>query len=491
MTDFKLTKEIEFPKNLMYSLKRMDATFSKTKVKILADKTSAGPNDILRFRIPSNGIFDFRSLNVFFTASTSGNTTGIYLHIPRYSSAFINALNVSANSTSLSSINEYSYLYSKLMDLEGADYSQMSKRSTEMYDPSIRFIKGPAPENALTCVKTADSTAHATNDTGIKLCINNWLGFLGSLSTTCFDLSEIGDIYISIQTSPATILWKSFGANAAQTAATYNLTDIYMTIDRISFQSGEYYSQLAKKLDLDAGLEIGYYDYYLTTGSLTTKSNGVAMNFNVNSASLDQLIACFRRSDYNSICNLVLYGANTLVQGTTKSFAEVLSNPVAYSSSAGDAVNAALPVGLGDAFNNSIAYVSSANDLVSSSWSINSVSITPYALPPTEVYQNALQYTGYQNLDLGTSGLHPGCLSLEHFLRYYYVDICSLENISGDNNFWVSGYDGRQGGINVAYNAVFNTNAGQIFCYIYCRSTKVLTYKAGRQLEVDRPVSLM
>jgi hypothetical protein len=317
---------------------------------------------------------------------------------------------------------------------------------------------------------------------------------LGSLSTTCFDLSEIGDLYISIQTSPATILWKSFGANVAQPAATYSLTDIYMTIDRISFQSGEYYSQIAKELDTrngGNGLEIGYYDYYLTTGSLTTKSNGVAMNFNVNSASLDQLIGCFRRSDYNTVSALVLYGANTLVQGTTKSFAEVLSNPVAYSSSAGDAVAAALPVGLGDAFNNSLAFVSSANDLVSSSWSINSVSITPYALPPTEVYQNALQYTGYQNLDLGSSGLHAGCLSLEHFLRYYYVDICSLENLSGDNTFWVSGYDGRQGGINVAYNAVFNTNGGQIYPYIYCRSTKVLTYKAGRQLEIDRPKSMM
>lgn len=483
----------EFPKNLAYNLKRMDATFSKQKVKILPDKTTAGPNDILRFRIPANGIYDFRSLNVFFTASTSGNQT-VFLHIPRYSSAFIQALNVSANSTSLSSISEYAFLYSKLMDIEGADFSQMSKRSGEMYDPSIRFTKGAGPENALTCVKTADSTAHATNDTGIKLCINNWLGFLGSLSTTCFDLSEIGDLYISWQTSPSSILWKSFGAQVAQTGATYSLTDIYMTIDRISFQSGEYYSQIAKELDTrngGNGLEIGYYDYYLTTGSLTTKSNGVAMNFNVNSASLDQIIACFRRSDYNTISALVLYGANTLVQGTTKSFAEVLSNPVAYSSSAGDAVGAALPVGLGDAFNNSLAFVSSANDLVSSSWSINSVSITPYALPPTEVYQNALQYTGYQNLDLGTSGLHPGCLSLEHFLRYYYVDICSLENISGDNNFWVSGYDGRQGGINIAYNAVFNTNAGQIYPYIYARSTKVLFYQAGRQLEIDKPKSMM
>lgn len=481
---------ISFPKNLAYSLKRMDVTFSKQKIRILPDKQTAGPSDILRFRIPGNGIYDFRTLSVFFTAATAGNAT-VFLHCPRYSSAFINALSVSANSTTLSSIQEYAYLYSKLMDIEGADYSQMSKRCTELYDPSVKFNRGAAPENALTCVKMCDTTANAANDTGVKLCINNWLGFLGSLSTTCIDLSQIGDIYVTIQTSPSSILWKSFGAQVAQPAATYTLSEIYMTVERISFQSGVYYSQIAEKLDTPEGLDLAFYDYYLTTGSLSTKSSGVAMNFNVNSASLDQIIACFRRGDYNTISPLVLHGANTLVQATTKTFAEVLANPVSFSGSAADAVAAALPVGLGDAFNNSVTFVSSANDLIGTNWSVNSVSITPYAQPPLEIYQNALQYTGYQNLDLGTSGLHPGCLSIEHFLKYYFVDICSLENISGDNSFWVSGYDGRQGGINIQYNATFNANAGTIFPYIYCRSTRVLNYTKGRQLELDKPKSMI
>lgn len=482
-----MTEPTTFPRNLAYSLKRLDASFSKQKIRILPDKTSAGPGDILRFRISGNGIYDFRSLALYFTAATSGNAT-VFLHLPRYSSAFIQALSVSANSTTLSSINEYAYLYSKLMDIEGADFSQMSKRCTEMYDPSIKFSKGSAPENALTCVKTTDTTNANANDTGIKLCINNWLGALGSMSPSCIDLSNIGDIYISIQTSPASILWKSQNtANVAQPSATYSLSEIYMTIDRISFQSGEYYSQIASRLSDGGSLDVAYYDYYLTTGSQITKSNGVAMNFNVNSASLDQIIACFRRSDYTTISALVLNGANTAVNTTTKTFAEVLANPVSFSGSASDAVAAALPVGLGDAFNNSLSFVSSANDLVSTSWSINSVAITPYALPPMEIYNNVLQYTGYQNIDLGQSGIHPGCLSVEHFLKYYFVDICSLENISGDNSFWVSGYDGRQGGINIAYNATFNTNAGTIIPYLYCRSTKVLNYKTGRQLEVDKP----
>ena len=480
----------QFPKNLSYSLRRLDTSFSKQKIKITPDKSSAGPGDIIRFRIPGNGIYDFRSLSMYFTAATSGNST-VFLHVPRYSSAFLQALSVTANNTAISSINEYAYLYSKLMDIEGADISQMSKRCTEMYDPSTKFAVGTAPENALTCVKTTDSTNANANDTGIKLCINNWLGFLGSLSTTCIDLSNIGDIYISVQTSPSSILWKSqAAANTTQPNATYALSEIFMTIDRISFQSGDYYALITEKLDNEA-LEIGYYDYYLSTGTAVTKSSGISMNFNVNSASLDQLIACFRRDDAGTISCLVLNGANTAAAGTTKTFAEVLSNPVSFSGSAADGVAAALPTGLGDAFNNSIAFVSSGNDLTGSSWAINSVQIDPYSLTPIEIYQKALQYTGFQNLDLGTSGLHPGCLSLAHFQRYYFTDFCSLENISGDNHMWVSGLDGRQGGINIQYNATFNTNTGKVSPYIYCRSTKVLSYKAGRQLEIDPPKAML
>lgn len=201
----------EFPRNLAYSLKKMDSSFSKQKIKILPDKQTVGPSDIMRFRIPGNGIYDFRSLSMFMTASTSGNTT-VFLHFPRYTSSLIQNLSVTANNTSISSINEYGYLYSKLMDIEGADFSQSSKRCTELYDPSVKYTSGAEPENVLTCTKLADTTNNPVNDTGLKLCITNWLGFLGSMSTTCVDLSNIGDIFISIQTAPASILWKSFAA---------------------------------------------------------------------------------------------------------------------------------------------------------------------------------------------------------------------------------------------------------------------------------------
>ena len=92
---------------------------------------------------------------------------------------------------------------------------------------------------------------------------------------------------------------------------------------------------------------------------------------------------------------------------------------------------------------------------------------------------------GMNNLDMGTSGVHPGCLSLFHFLKYYFCHILSLENISGDGQFWRSGLSGNGSTININYSATFNTtNTESISPVLFCRSTKVLSIKAGHIITV-------
>ena len=497
-----MTEKIEtgYPKNLAWNLKKLDAGFTKTKIKILCDKNSASSTDIIRFRIPAvaGALYDLRSLVMYFTGATSGTgSVTSYLHFPRYSSSLLQSLSVTINNSTLSSINEYGYLYNRLMDFEGADFSQLSKRITENYDPSVKFSSGSAPNNAISCVRAVNTTSSAANDAGVKMAINNWLGFLGSCSTPCLPLENLGDMFINCQLSPSSVLWHT-NANTATDVLTFTnpnftLTDIYITVDRITFQSPEYYQIMSRKLDpssdaYSGGLNLGFYDYYLCTGSSVTKSSGVAMNFNVNTPSLDQCIATFRRSDYQSIRPLCLYGASSATAATNdKTFAEVLSAPSLYSGVASDIITN--NPNLGDAFNNSMTFVGAGNDLTSTTWSINSVQIDPYPIPPVEKFNNCLQYTGFQNLDLGTSGIHPGCLNIFHFLKYYYVDICSLENVSGDNSFWISGLDGRAGGLNIQFNATFANNSGSVFPYIWCRSTRVLNIKAGRQIELDPAVN--
>lgn len=486
-----------FPRNLAYNLKKLDAGFSKTKVKIIPDNQTANANQIIRFRITGNGIYDLRSLCMFMKGSAETSTANKAVHFPRYAASMIENISITANNTTLCSINGYNMLYNKLMDLEGADISQYTKRmaSGERYDPSLNISMATTANTPITIVSNVAGTT--SSDTNELLCVNNWLGLLGSCSTPCVDLADWGDLYINIQFAPNNVLWQTVDdadtALATLAGLKYTLSEIYMTIDRCSFQDPLYYNLKTEKLLSPEGLSVAYYDYFTAYASQVGKGSGVSLNFNVNSASLDQVIVMFRPEFYNDaeIKPLVLYGS-TMADANKKTFSEVLANPAAFEGSGTTLLTGTPASGWtdqGDAYNQVYYFISNGANLSGSKFSINSVDIDPYSVPPIEVFNKVLQYTGFQNIDLGTAGLHPGCMSVYHFLKYYFVDICDLTNISGDNQFWISGLDGRAGGINVQYNAVFSgTNTGKnITPVAYCRSTKHLRINAGRQLTIDSP----
>lgn len=484
-----------FPKNLAYNLKKLDAGFSKTKVKIIPDNQKVAPNGIVRFRITGNGLYDLRTFCLYMTGACSSTTTDATVHFPRYSASLIENISITANNTTLCSINGYNMLYNKLMDLEGADISQYTKRMTsgERYDPSIKISMSSSASNPITIVSNV--LGATASDSDEKLVVNNWLGLLGSCSTPVIDLADWGDLYINIQFAPTNVLWQSVddGDSAIKTLAglNYELTDVYVTVDRCSFQDPLYYNLKTEKLLSPEGLNVGYYDYYTAYGSSTNRGT-ISMNFNINTASLDQVIVMLRPSLYNdSITRPLVLHASLDVETTKRTFSEVIANPATYDG-LGSSSLTAIPTGMtdmGDAYNQVYYFVSSGANLKGSKFSINSVDIDPYQQPPIEIFNKVLQYTGFQNIDLGTSGLHPGCLSVHHFLKYYFVDICDLTNISGDNQFWISGLDGRGGGINVQYNATSEgTNDSiSVVPVAYCRSTKVLRINAGRQLTIDAP----
>ena len=108
-----------------------------------------------------------------------------------------------------------------------------------------------------------------------------------------------------------------------------------------------------------------------------------------------------------------------------------------------------------------------------------------YSKPPIEIFNSTLQVLGYNNLDVSVAGLCPDCKLLLHFLKYYFADMLSLENISQDNTMQKSGYDRQNGGIVINYNATFsNTNSQLAQLYVFTQSTKILTICAGSNLEL-------
>ena len=487
--------ETSFPKNLSYNLKELGGGFNKQKVKILGDLQTTSAGGVVRFKLPSGTIIDLRSLVLYMTGSTAGTgSTTAYIHFPRYSSSLIQRITITANNTTLCSINEYGLLYNSLMDMEGADISQYSKRIGELYDPTIRWSQTTSTgttitnENAIAGTIAHSVTGTTINDTNVNMCINNWLGFLGSCSTPCIDTANFSDIFIEFTFYPSYVLNHSTITTSQPVIsnANYTLTNIFITLDLITFSNAIYYDLKDEKL-LGDGIKLGYYDYWTSKFNAVAKSAGVAVNFNLNSACLDQLIATFQNSDATSAVKpLVMYGGNALSSGTIVAFPKILSDPLTYVNCEGTSnVNHFTTTAQGDAFAQSYYFRRAGNDITSSQWTINSKAIDNYPLTPLEIFNKDLQYMGYNNIDMGTCGLHPGILSIYHFLKYYFIDICDLTNLSGDNNFWIAGLNSAGSSINIQYNATFaTTNTATIIPVVFARSSKKLIIRPGNQLEI-------
>jgi hypothetical protein len=434
-------------------------------------------------------MIDFRTISIFADVTLyRDNTpnTGYALHLPRNTSSLIQQITITCNGVQLCNINDYNLLYNTLYDLEGADSSQTSKRFLENADPSLYYISGNTATTGDTPIIAINAAVPANNNNETKrpIVINNFLGFIGSLSTPVLDTSDTGDIYIEIRWATPKVLWGTTNVNqpAYNVETGCKFDDLRMTCSKINFENSEYYDLKAQKLTTD-GLLVGYYDYWTSRGTGVIKSSGINMNFNITTNSLDQCIATFQHTDYQTIKQLVLHNANDIgadFATVTRTFNQVLADPVA---------NATLAAGVGDAFNQSYYFMRSGCDLATSQWSINSTNIDPYPLPPSEIWNQNLIALGNNNIDFGTSGVHPGCLSLFHFLKYYFCHILSLENLSGDGQMWRSGLSGNGSTININYAATFtktgeNANGENIQPVIFCRSTKILTVRDGRIISV-------
>ena len=477
-----------FSKTLAYSLKQL-SNFTKQTVKVMPDRTNPSLGEVSRFRLPPSALIDFRTISIFADVylynSPGTGSTNYNLHLPRNTSSLIQQMTVTCNGVQLANINDYNLLFNTLYDIEGADYSQTSKRLLENPDPSVYYYQGLSTSNnsPIGVVNAQDGSSAVNIENGRPIVINNFVGIISSLSTPVLDLNDTGDIFLEIRWASPSVCWATTNTSAPTTFPTTTncyLNNLRLTCSKINFESSEYYDLKNQKLLSDEGLLVGYYDYFTSRGTSVQKSAGVNINFNVNTNSLDQCIATFQRADYNTIRNLVLHNSGTA--GSLITFNGYLNSQIANSTTAAGGA-------IGDGFNQSVYFMRPAIDLATSQWSINSTNIDPYPLPPSEIWNQNLIALGNQNLDYGTAGVHPACLSLWHFLKYYFCHILSLENLSGDGQHWRSGLNGNGATVNVNYQATFTTNSAitnteTISPVIFCRSTKVLQIKSGHIISV-------
>jgi hypothetical protein len=279
-----------------------------------------------------------------------------------------------------------------------------------------------------------------------------------------------------ITLSPNSVLWLA-ATNTPGTGATvgnYKISDIQLSMDTITF-TNSLYADLVKSQLESGGLNIAYNDYLVSVGSSVAKSStGITQTAQFSTNSLDAVYATFRTQLWNT-ANILLLGNSTIAEtaatmgGSSTTYPEILCNPV-------------LNEGNNAGFNNSRYFQRAGGGISSSSWYINSQPFTVNS-SPIQIFNNTLQALDYANLDIASGGLHGGAITSGVYNRYYFVDILSLQNLSEDNNNWVSGLGGNGGVIQIQYNARFSTT-DTVFPVIIGKVSKIMNIKIGRNIDI-------
>jgi hypothetical protein len=317
----------DLPRSFLFNLRKLKGQMSKQLIKITPDRQIASPNDITTFRFPIGSTLNLSSLALHFKGSTKGTNPTIF---PKYTSTLIKRLSVSVNNVSVQIINDYNIVYNAFASLNSGN---MTTRFGEKFDSTTDF--------ANTTLSSAVTTAQplvgknlllATQGaiTNERMVINHFLGILSGGSTPIWNTSFFGEIVVSVQWETQGILTGTAEASAITytSADTYELTDIYMSVESLSFTAQEYYEALG-----GTDMMIGFHDHTVVRFPKVSKASGIDITTYISASSLDAVMGTALPADALTAIPKTMVGYGTGSAGGSSAVIniyEYLSNPVAY-----------------------------------------------------------------------------------------------------------------------------------------------------------------
>ena len=178
---------MSYSPNLSYFLDKLSG-FSTNYFKLEPQNaTTASPNQIIRFTLPSNALINLRSFAFHFTATTSSSGAGGFARLPPDVSSLVERVEVSCGGVQLSSGANY--------------YSVLCAAKRALMDKGSEPVLGhPEMTRTVSYVDGNDNSGDNEVYTGANshFCIKNWEGFLGSAEPKIMDSSLVPDIVVSI-----------------------------------------------------------------------------------------------------------------------------------------------------------------------------------------------------------------------------------------------------------------------------------------------------
>jgi len=246
--------------------------------------SSAGPNQIVRFELPSNSLVSIRDFALAFKLTVSGDAHARLSDVNN----IIERISITVGGTELSSgfskYNVLKQIKKCLMGDEGCvltDHPEISRAKS--YNTGAAYtLNGGEP--------AADYR------------IDEWLGFIGECEPRVIDTSKFPPIQISITlaSAQAVVVQGALAGTTSQfitegaTNGDYALTDIYSTIPVLAFNSGLYDGMCEAILQKQGFLELPYKNY------INFQNVGNSVRWNCSSASIDRIWTATRDLTHNT-----------------------------------------------------------------------------------------------------------------------------------------------------------------------------------------------
>ena len=483
------------PSNLSFFMSRLQGV-STSHFKVNPQTTSSvGPNNLIRFELPSNTLLNFRSIRLLFNA----DATGVGVSLPNDISSLIERVSVYIGGVLVANgFNGYNTLVHGKAALQGYKCGTLSHpemiRKRNYHTGVLTDISDNQSEATLF---DASGAAVADSDGLYYFCIDNFEGFLGSIEPSIMDTGLVSTIVIEIALADATVCSSSSTRELPQTigyvaiegaggfdlsgatAPTYSISNMTMQVEVLSLATNVIDTIVEQRVAQVGYLSIPFKNYFSFSNNHTNTTR-----FNVNSASWDRLWIVYRDKGYASkhapvrIKGHKVRGAFTGADAT-----QTLTNGVDLGKPEYD---------LGGVLNtNSEKYKpfyfnfiekkgdTDANNLTNVNvrttyqLQINSANVPSYPLTAPEAYAMSMNSLDYYDKN------HK--LSLHQYKMNYFVQCFRFCLPDSDYSRLASGLDCR----GVSSSCSLNT-VGLSECNVtmFAECTSELRVGAGRQLEV-------
>ena len=407
---------VGYPRNLSYVCRHL-SSYSRQNYRLQAvSNDSATASSIITVDLPNNSLVDLSTLIMYFNGSTAANATK-FASFPKNICGILDRIECECNgqliSTGCSSINQ---LYNLLYDIHTSQDFK-NKRSVLQ--------------------NGGDQVVPTANVTNQPFIINNFLGFVGSVSPNIIDTSLLGNVRIRFTlATPAVLIQSEPGIGAS-----YSLSQIMFSVDRIDLDP-MFYDIHNRYLQSGQTYEMPF-NNWLSFSTTCTGSLVGSTKFSLSTQSLNHLYGMY-------------------VYGNQLSTFDTITK-------------------------NSSFFTRLSDGLTSTQWNVNGLYYPNWLATPAQSFALLTSSMGENYSTVG--GLEPNLNSLARWLSSFWVSSMRLDH-GGDGVTLVSGVDTRG---NTA-SCYFQSNGGvwnngtvttaNVMALVFAQTTSSLIVGAGRQISV-------